>query len=292
MTLVDKRSAPVRAVLGIDAAWTLSQPSGVALVSETATGWHLVAAEASYQRFHARGHGLSLEGRPSGSEPNPEELLSSSRKLCGRSVDLVAIDVPLSRRAIKGRRPSDDAVSKAYGARKAGTHTPREDRPGRISDDLRRGFEAGGYPLLTSVVKTPGLIEVYPHPALIELAGACERLRYKASKVRSYWQWATPAQRQDLLYCEWNRIVTLLEGEITGVKAALPIPSQWAKGMERKSYEDTLDAVVCAWVAVCALEGRAVPFGDESSAIWIPGRPLAPEGGLATCPPTASGRFR
>jgi predicted RNase H-like nuclease len=46
-------------------------------------------------------------------------------------------------------------------------------------------------------------------------------------------------------------------------------PAAWS------AYEDTLDTVVCAWIAVCALEGRAVPFGDESSAIWIPGRPLA-----------------
>jgi hypothetical protein len=43
-------SPPIRAVLGIDAAWTLLQPSGVAVMSETSTGWHLVAVEASYQR--------------------------------------------------------------------------------------------------------------------------------------------------------------------------------------------------------------------------------------------------
>ena len=36
-----------------------------------------------------------------------------------------------------------------------------------------------------------------------------------------------------------------------------------------KAYEDTLDAVICAWVAGCALEGRAKAFGDENSAIWI-----------------------
>ena len=47
------------------------------------------------------------------------------------------------------------------------------------------------------------------------------------------------------------------------------------RGVERKPYEDTLDAVVCAWVAMCALEGRGVPFGDESSAVRIPGRKLA-----------------
>ena len=41
-------------------------------------------------------------------------------------------------------------------------------------------------------------------------------------------------------------------------------------GMELKAYEDALDAIVCASVAICALDGRAPPFGDEASAIWIP----------------------
>ena len=40
--------------------------------------------------------------------------------------------------------------------------------------------------------------------------------------------------------------------------------------IELKAYEDALDAIVCAWIAICALEARAVPFGDETSAIWIP----------------------
>jgi predicted RNase H-like nuclease len=114
------------------------------------------------------------------------------------------------------------------------------------------------------------VIEVYPHPALVELASAGERLCYKASKVGSYWPSDTPERRRELLYREWNHIVTLLEGQITGVSAALPMPSQLASGLNRKAYEDMLDAIVCCWVAVCALEGRAIPFGDESSAIWIP----------------------
>jgi predicted RNase H-like nuclease len=258
-------------VLGIDAAWTLSQPSGVALVAETPTGWRLVATDASYQRFHARAAGrVASEERPKGSLPDPSALLSSASKLCSRSVDLVAVDMPLARTAIEGRRVSDDDVSRTYGARKCGTHTPSANRPGRISDDLRSAFEAAGYPLLTRVLRPPGVIEVYPHPALVELAGACERLRYKASKIGSYWPSDTRDQRRYLLFREWKGIVTLLEGEIAGVAAALPIPSHSARGVDLKAYEDTLDSIICAWVAVCALEGRAVPFGDHSSAIWIP----------------------
>jgi predicted RNase H-like nuclease len=191
-------------------------------------------------------------------------------KLCGHSIDLVAIDMPLALEPIVGGRASDNAVSAAYGARKCGTHTPSANRPGRISDDLRSAFEAAGYPLLTRLVRPPGVIEVYPHPALVELASAHERLPYKASKVGRYWPSDTPERRRELLYREWKGIVTLLECQITGVGAALPMLDQQASGHNRKAYEDMLDAVVCCWVAVCALEGCAIPFGDDCSAIWIP----------------------
>jgi predicted RNase H-like nuclease len=110
--------------------------------------------------------------------------------------------------------------------------------------------------LLTRTISPPGLIEVYPHPALVLLANAPERLRYKVSKVRSYWPHSTTAERRTLLFQEWARIITLLEAKIRGVANALPMPPD-AYGTNLKSYEDMVDAIVCAWVAVCALEGRA-----------------------------------
>src|SRR5258706_12272244 len=117
----------MRAVLGIDAAWTLTKPSGVALVVEAGTTWNLVALEPSYQHFHTLAAGdTSLEVRPSGSRPDAKALLASSATLCGVPVDLVAIDMPLAHGPIRGRRNSDNAVSRAYGARKCGTHTPSE----------------------------------------------------------------------------------------------------------------------------------------------------------------------
>ena len=69
---------------------------------------------------------------------------------------------------------------------------------------------------------------------------------------------------------QWDEIATLLDGEIAGVRAHLQTLETSARNAELKAYEDTLDAVICAWVAICALEGRATPFGDEDSAIWIP----------------------
>jgi predicted RNase H-like nuclease len=143
-------------------------------------------------------------------------------------------------------------------------------RPGPISDDLKRGFDRAGYSLQTDSISTPGLIEVYPHPALVQLANASERLPYKVSKVRSYWPTSAPVERRALLIREWARIVALLEAKIAGVAVALAPLHPDARGWQFKTFEDKLDAVVCAWVAICALEGRAAPFGDQQSAIWIP----------------------
>ena len=67
-----------------------------------------------------------------------------------------------------------------------------------------------------------------------------------------------------------------LEQEITGVRAALPLPAIVASGIDLKAFEDALDAVICAWVAISALEDWAKPYGDENSAIWVPSGALNP----------------
>jgi predicted RNase H-like nuclease len=264
----------MRAVLGIDAAWTPTRPSGVALAVEFEDGWHLIAVASSYQRFRALADKRRLaEERPSDSHPDAIALLTAASALCGRSVDLVAIDMPLANSPIIGRRPSDDAVSRAYGARKCGTHTPSIVRPGRLSDDLKQAFEQVGYPLRTDNCFAPGIVEVYPHPALVELAEAAERLPYKAGKVRSYWPSATSLERRALLYQQWGLIVAMLDGQLAGVSSLLPALEMSANGREIKAYEDQLDAIVCAWVATRVLDGCAKSYGDRHSAIWIPFRP-------------------
>jgi predicted RNase H-like nuclease len=261
----------MRAVLGIDAAWTATQPSGVALAVEHRAGWQLTAATTSYRSFlNLTDHYEPITQFSVGLIPDADALLVSASKLCGVAVQLVAIDMPLARSPIIGRRISDDAVSIAYGSRKCGTHSPNASRPGQISTDLRISFEQAGYPLRTEPPVRPGLIEVYPHPALVELADAQERLPYKVSRVRSYWPLITPTERRTRLVSQWHQIVDLLEKEIAGVRTTLPEIKTGASLVEMKSYEDALDAVICAWIAICALDGHAKPFGDKNSAIWIP----------------------
>lgn len=43
-----------------------------------------------------------------------------------------------------------------------------------------------------------------------------------------------------------------------------------ANAAANKIHKDMLDAVICAWIAICALQGRAEQLGDADAAIWIP----------------------
>lgn len=256
------------AVLGIDAAWTSTEPSGVAAVERHGVNWRLVRVAASYQAFLSKDPLKSARHR--GSTPDPHALLSKTAELTATPVSVVAIDMPLSNDPITGRRVSDNAISSLYGSRHAGTHTPSQSRPGKLSDQLTLGFGRAGYPLLTSGASFPALIEVYPHPALIELAKAERRFPYKHAKSRKYWPEDSLIDRRAKLLSVWTDIVSLLDHRIEGVAFALPLPDPSSRGYELKAFEDCLDAVVCAWVGTCVLEGTATAYGDETSAIWVP----------------------
>jgi hypothetical protein len=107
-------------------------------------------------------------------------------------------------------------------------------------------------------------------------SGTCGAFRsFKATTVQSLkgselLASSTPSERRVRLYQQWSEIVATLEREIAGVAAALPRLELNASGMDLKAFEDMLDAIVCAWVAICTLARRAMPFGDDNSAIWIP----------------------
>lgn len=258
-------------ILGIDAAWTATQPSGVAVVSSTACNWRLIFAGSSYCHLLAHADkGLISTARPSGSVAEAAALLAAAGKIAGAPVDLVAVDMPLSLEPITARRVSDNLVSAAYGARHCSTHTPSATRPGKISDDLRSGLGHCGYGLLTKEVGVPGLLEVYPHPALVELMRAEQRLPYKRGKIRKYWPTESPASRRTKLFETWRTIVACLDEDLQDAAGVLQLPPFEAPSWQLKAFEDMLDAVICAWVGICAFEGTAMPFGDETSAIWIP----------------------
>jgi len=153
-------------VLGIDAAWTAHQPSGIALVQNTATGWSCLAVAPSYEAFIAQASGQSWdpEQKATGSRPDPTALLQASKQLAGSEVSCISVDVPLATSPITSRRAADTAISSRFGPKGCAVHSPSAERPGAIADQLRANFAALGVPLHTngSDPAAPALIECYP----------------------------------------------------------------------------------------------------------------------------------
>lgn len=259
----------MRSVLGIDAAWTDKHASGVAVAIEDANGWRLKGVWPSVAHFLAEAYDEPSPKKPSGGVGPANDLLAAARGLAASLPDLVAIDMPMALEPITGRRASDDALSRAYGAKWCAAHSPSIARPGANSDQLRQGFAAAGYDLCVSEITTPGVIEVYPHPALVELCDEPKRLPYKVGKIRSYWPNLSPEHRRNLLEGEWSAIGTVLEAYLPGSKAFCTgfdlSPAQL------KAQEDMIDAIICCICAIRALDGGAESFaGDDKSAIWVP----------------------
>ncbi len=263
-------------VLGIDAAWTAKEPSGVALLAGSPGEWRCVTVTPTYDSFLALAEGVPVDWtvKARGAVPEASQLVTAAERLLGGGkVAVVTVDMPLATVPITGRREADSAISKVYGGRGAAVHSPSAERPGIISDQLSKDFAAVGFPLATSTtpVGTPKrLVEVYPHPALITLTGASYRLPYKVSRSRRYWPDSSPGERISNLLAQFEEILTALSTQIRDLPIELPDPTSVVPASGLKRHEDSLDALVCAWVGTKYLEEEAKPYGDDPAAIWVP----------------------
>ncbi len=271
---------PSSVVLGIDAAWTNVQPSGVALVSGGPRGWRCVAIAPSYAAFMELAEGTPVDWtapRVDVGAANAGRILGAARNLAGANVDIVAIDLPIATVPIRGRRAADTTISREFGALGCATHSPTEVRPGSLSERLRAEFETLGFPIGTVTAgsfRPPCLLEVYPHVALLKLLSAQYRMKCKISKIRKYWpgQSWTQQQRIARLLEVWHKILSALQSEFDGLSLSLPSSPSVRTLVELKRYEDSLDALVSAWVGICFIEGNVKPYGDQTAAIWLPTR--------------------
>ena len=198
------------AILGIDAAWTATEPSGVALICSTSHGWRSVAVAPNYEMFIALSAGKAVNWDQTpirGNAPDIPRLLAAAKQLAGEKVKLVTIDMPVATVPITARRAADDAISKEFGGRWCSAHTPNATRPGKISTEISEVLYASGYPLVCdgSVdVMSRCLLEVYPHPALLSLLQRDRRIPYKVSKSKQYWRNADEQQRITNLLLEFR----------------------------------------------------------------------------------------
>jgi predicted RNase H-like nuclease len=261
-----------RAVLGIDAAWTAGQPSGVALLVER-SGWTCAGLAPSYADFERLGAGGAVDWEApavAGGEADVGALLRAAERLApGAEVVVVAVDMPLACRPIRTRRACDDAFSRAFACRGLGVHSPSERRPGPIADRLRAGLSRRGFTLATASCRgARSLLEVFPHAALLALLDRPYRVPYKAARAIRYWPDAAPEDRRERLLLEWRTILRALRRRVSGID--LPLPRVAPPSGRMKRWEDALDAVVCAWAGTEFLGGRAQAYGGADSAIWTP----------------------
>ena len=267
-----------RNLLGIDAAWTVKNPTGLALLRPEGVRPRLLRIARSYDEALAIAEGESpdwLAPVKVGPDALPEVLRSWG------PVALAAVDMPLAHSPITARRAADTAVSKAYGGRKAAVHSPSVERPGAVGVQLHRALEQAGLSLLTtsdSAQATDGrwFFETYPHAAIIELMQLSRRLPYKVGKRGNFWpyapaetRWRWAAVQLDVLRAGLDQVI---EGVATAVPSAqeLLVATEKRRGPVLKGVEDALDAVVCAWVAHELQAGRTRAFGDADGAILLP----------------------
>jgi predicted RNase H-like nuclease len=266
-------------VLGIDSAWGTREPSGVALVRRDLDGWHCLSVAPSYESFvamTARGHEVDWSIRPTGGEANIDSLLEAAAIRAGQPPNVVCLDLPLSRDPIVARRAADQQISQAYGSRLCSAHSPTAGRPGPLGDRLHKSLARHGYRLITANdahVDNGVLLEVYPHPAIVELLSLERRLEYKVSRSNKFWPRASVAERRRMLLDNLQRLHDGLFSRLGRLQLDLPSHEQVGTLSELKRYEDALDAIVCCWVGVRYLARSAKAFGGDRDAIWCPVAP-------------------
>ncbi len=234
--------APVAQFVGLDLAWSPKNPTGAC------------ALDAD---------GRIVDERMLGSDAEIVEWVSA---LVGGAA-VVAIDAPLHVPNRTGRRPCETNMHRVYGGRNAGPHSSNRDRLEGLHGYIRG--EALAHALSEHGFGDPWadseriLLEVYPHPALIEAFGLEERLKYKKGRVQE--------RRHGLR--QLAKLLTLLETANPPLVGDVVDITVEDRGKALKQIEDRLDARICAWIASVWFRrpDRMRVFGDrETGHIVVP----------------------
>jgi predicted RNase H-like nuclease len=169
---------------------------------------------------------------------------------------------------VTGQRACERALSVHYGKMGASCHASNLTLyPDAASVALSRKLEEHNSKHLGT---KKWQIECYPHPAIIEIFGLPERLKYKKGRVAE----KKAGQKQlASLILDLSNSPTLPLHLGSDVREFIdPAHIEGLRGKALKSNEDMLDAIVCLYVAgLYAIGARHKVFGDTTSGyIWVP----------------------
>ena len=182
----------------------------------------------------------------------------------------VAIDAPLIITNKDGQRPCDKCLSKHYARQNASCYPANLTLCGTRSPDFSAYLRQHGFEHLQTASEGRFQIECYPHPAIIEIFGLPERLKYKKGDV-------SLRKRGQMKLS--NYVLALRESRVV----SLSVDEKWQMylserhieslaGADLKINEDVLDSIICLYVG--ALFAASVPHriyrSQECGYIYIP----------------------
>jgi predicted RNase H-like nuclease len=164
---------------------------------------------------------------------------------------VVAIDASLIVNNATGQRPCEKLISTRFGKYDAACHTSNLGRPHattgmQLVGELEKSGFAHNFDL-TKAKQRPGkwVFEVYPHPAMVRLFRLDRTIKYKKR---------TPSKKRAGLAILRHHLKGLANGsrglvDSPTLTEVLDRDPAGLVGKALKRYEDTLDAIFCAYLA-------------------------------------------
>jgi predicted RNase H-like nuclease len=184
---------------------------------------------------------------------------------------VIAVDAPTLIPNATGMRLPDRLTHKHFGRYHAGCYPANLGRPfAERTVAFGLSLEARGFshaPVMEAQQSGRFQIEVFPHPAMVNLFGLPQILKYKKGKLGD--------RRLELLKLRQHILQDLpvLEPRLA-LNDELEIPDIPTKGADLKAVEDQLDALICAYVAAhwwyWGLERNLVLGDREAGYIVVP----------------------
>jgi predicted RNase H-like nuclease/ppGpp synthetase/RelA/SpoT-type nucleotidyltranferase len=222
--------------VGIDLAWGLNRPTGIAVLDESGALLHVSAVRT-------------------------DEEIVQTVDTHAEGPCVVGIDAPLVVVNPTGSRPAEQALAKDFRKYEAGPH-PSNTGKAEFADGTRGGRLCAllGLDLDPTSSAERRAIEVFPHPATIVLFDLDRTLKYKQKQGRDL----------ELLRRELLRLidhVTALVDTSTGDGRWAALRADVVAATQKSQLrvvEDQVDAVVCAYIALFAdrWPDRTTTYGD------------------------------
>ncbi len=160
---------------------------------------------------------------------------------------LIAVDAPTLIPNDTGMRLPDKLTHKHFHRYHAGCYPANLKRPfAQRTIEFGLSLEAKGFthaPTLTPKTLGRYQIEVFPHPAIVNLFNLDRILKYKKGKLCDR---QTELLKLHQLILE---ILPTLEPKLDCSQTLKPIPPSQLTGIALKTLEDQLDSLICAYVA-------------------------------------------